>query len=159
MISDIIIVQLSHYIIGSKVLCTCIYMSKGNYLSTVNYRCTLCFLCSSSANNIESVVAGIEPSVNTTTIIILNLQNNISTLQQLLTDLYENMQNVSVPEKSKWTYCSVGWHIYNIKLKGEVFPCPPSPLIFTKKQFTVLCTTADKISPYARQWQSFFFFF
>ena len=71
-------------------------MSKGSYLSTVNYRCTLCFLCSSSANNIESVVAGIEPSVNTTTIIILNLQNNISTLQQLLTDLYENMQNVSV---------------------------------------------------------------
>ena len=52
---------------------------------------------STSANDMESYVAGIEPSVNSTAIDILKLQNNISTLQQLLADLDSDVQNVSVP--------------------------------------------------------------
>lgn len=52
-------------------------------------------LCSSTAQDIQSLVAGMEPSVNTTAVTILMLQRNISTVQQLVTDLDASIQTVS----------------------------------------------------------------
>ena len=50
---------------------------------------------SSSAHDIESLVAGMEPSVNKTAITILMLQRNISKVQQLITDLDASMQSAT----------------------------------------------------------------
>lgn len=79
--------------INGTTLCLSGHITRGHTLFNDSQ---YVLLCSSSAHDIESLVAGMEPSVNKTAITILMLQRNISKVQQLITDLDASMQSVSV---------------------------------------------------------------